>query len=151
MSRFLLDPYDATLDLQNKENRKLFQDACRGLKEKDHFGGKRETYSDFMKLVEKAFVSTRVMEALLIPTQWNTAASTPEEQRKVLVASTVYVFSSNKITREQITNLSNRVWQDTSLNDPGHKFLEHFDTAPTTEDELNLAKHKRRLKHVMMG
>ena len=81
----------------------------RGVKEKDHFGGKEETYSGFVKLIEKEFVSTRVMEARLVPTQWNTVAGTPEEQRKVLVTSTVDVFSSNTVMREQITSHSDRV------------------------------------------
>ena len=52
MSSFLLNPYDTTLHLQNKEDRKLFQDACKGLKEKDQFGGRIELYSDFVKLIE---------------------------------------------------------------------------------------------------
>ena len=64
MSNFLLNPYDATLDLNNKEDRKLFQDACKGLKDKDLFGGERQKYSDFVKLMEKEFNTTRVMESL---------------------------------------------------------------------------------------
>ena len=69
MSAFLLNPYDAILDLNSKEDRKLFQDGCEGLKEKDLFDGRREAYSDFAKLIEQQFNTTRVMESLIIPTK----------------------------------------------------------------------------------
>ena len=49
---FLLNPYDAELDLSNKEDRKLFTEGCKGVKEKDIFDGKKQNYSTFVKLIE---------------------------------------------------------------------------------------------------
>ena len=151
MSNFLLNPYDATLDLHNKEERKLFQDACRGLKDKDHFKGKRESYTDFVKLIEKEFITTRVMEALLVPTRWKSTANTPQGRKEVLEEGIIDIFSSSKATREQVVQHSDRVWEDTSLGAQALKYFQQFVTVPTTDAELNKARHQRRLKHVMMG
>ena len=151
MSALLLNPYDAVLDLNNKEDRKLFQDACKGLKDKDLFDGKRETYSDFAKLIERQFNTTRVMESLLIPTKWKDHASTTEEQREVEPSRVVDIFTSNKASREEVVTHCNMVWEDTRLGTSTLKFFQTFQTNPTTDDELDKERHKRRLKHVMMG
>ena len=151
MSTFLLNPYDATLNLNNKEDRKLFQDACKGLKEKDHFEGGRAKYSDFVKLIEREFNTTRVMEALSISVQWNDNASSANERMRVHKNGIVDVFSSNKVTKEQVLAHSNLVWSDLPH---GHQDLKHFQsftTDPADDAELNEARNKRRLKHVMMG
>ena len=66
---FLLNPYDAKLDLAgSKDDRKLFQEACKGLEGSDKFSGKKTTYNDFVKLIGKSFEDVRVMETLMIPT-----------------------------------------------------------------------------------
>ena len=65
---FILNPYDGNLDLNNKDDRKLFRDGCNRLKEKDLFDGKKENYSNFIKLLEPELESVRVMECLKIPT-----------------------------------------------------------------------------------
>ena len=109
MGDFLLNPYDATLDLKNKEDRKLFQDACRGLKEKDLFGGGRDKYTDFVKLIEREFNSMRVMEALQIATKRKIDAPTQDEKRMVAQDGIVDVFATNKITRDEVVDHCNRV------------------------------------------
>ena len=118
MTSFLLNPYDATLDLSNKEDHKLFQDACKGLKGKDLFGGERDKYNDFVKLIESEFNSTRMMEALNIATKWRDKATTREDKRKVAPDGMVDVSSSNKITREEVLDHCNRVWGTVSIEDP---------------------------------
>ena len=65
---FILNPYDANLELTNRDYRKLFQDACKGLKDEDRFTGKKAEYHNFSKMIEKSFEDLRVMEALNIPT-----------------------------------------------------------------------------------
>ena len=60
MTTFLLNPYDAPLDLSDKEDRKLYQDACKGLLEEDRFDGKRESYPSFVKLIEQKLLDVRV-------------------------------------------------------------------------------------------
>ena len=68
MSTFLLNPYDAKLDLSSKDDRKLYHDACKGLSD-NKFDGKKEHFQNFIKLVENEFKKTRVMEALEISTE----------------------------------------------------------------------------------
>ena len=63
---FLLNPYDTTLDLANREDRKLFNEACKGVADDDKFPGKRKDYNDFLKLMERSFEDIRVMEAIEI-------------------------------------------------------------------------------------
>ena len=53
---FILNPYSVDLDLSDKDDRKLFQQGCKGIKkEADFFDGKREDFDDFCKLMEKEF------------------------------------------------------------------------------------------------
>ena len=61
---FILNPYDNILDLTNRDDRRLFQDACKGLKDEDKFSGKKSEYKDFAKLIGESFEDVRVMEAL---------------------------------------------------------------------------------------
>ena len=69
MTTFLLNPYDAILDLTNKDDRKLFQDASKGIVSKDElFDGKKNQFANFSKLLAKEFSDIRVMECLRIPT-----------------------------------------------------------------------------------
>ena len=66
---FILNPYDANLDLAgSKDDRKLFQEDCKGLEGSDKFSRKETTYNDFAKLIDKFFEDVRVMEILTIPT-----------------------------------------------------------------------------------
>ena len=73
---FLLNPYEADLDLSDKEDRKLFAEASKGLKDGNLFDGKRENFSTFSKLIEKEFHNVRIMQCLNIPTLWNVGAGT---------------------------------------------------------------------------
>ena len=48
---FILNPYDAILDLSNKEDRKMFEIGTKGLDEKQRFNGRKEAFNDFSKLI----------------------------------------------------------------------------------------------------
>eukprot|EP00957_Ditylum_brightwellii_P191570 14585517-Ditylum_brightwellii.AAC.1 len=48
---FILNPYDATLDLSDKEDRKMFEFGTKGLEESQQFNGKKEIFNDFAKLI----------------------------------------------------------------------------------------------------
>ena len=61
---FLINPYDADLNLGDKDDRKLFKDGCAGLKGEDLFDGKPENYVNFTRLMENELDSVRVMECL---------------------------------------------------------------------------------------
>ena len=66
---FILNPYDANLDLAgSKDDRKLFQKDCKELEGSDKLSGKETTYNNFAKLIDKFFEDVRVMETLTIPT-----------------------------------------------------------------------------------
>ena len=66
---FILNLYDATLNLLNREDRKIFNDGCKCLDERDKFDGKKGTYSDFFKLIDKDFEDIHVMCTLNITTE----------------------------------------------------------------------------------
>ena len=76
MSTFLTNPYDVPLDLSDKDDRKLFVEGYKGLREKDMFTGSKPEYGNWVKLIETDFESTRIMEALEISTTWNTTEGT---------------------------------------------------------------------------
>ena len=52
---FLVSPYDNPLDLSNKEDRKLFNDACNELEKDDMFDCKLINSSNFLNLIGKEF------------------------------------------------------------------------------------------------
>ena len=67
---FNLNPYDATLEPLNREDRKLFNISCKGLDKRDAFDGNKGTYLEFVKLIEKDSENIHVMCALNIATEW---------------------------------------------------------------------------------
>ena len=109
MTTFLLNPYDAKLDLTDKEDRKLYQEACQGLKEADRFSGKREEYTNFVKLIEKQLHDTRLMECLLTPTTWDVAATSIEDKKIPIEDDMVDIFRSHKATKDQVATYSDLV------------------------------------------
>ena len=72
---FLLNSYNAVLDLNNKENRKLFKEGSKGLAKSDRFDGKKTNYGDFTKIVEGDIESARVIVSFnnpnTITSSWN--------------------------------------------------------------------------------
>ena len=99
---FLLNPYDATRNLADKDDRKLFQEGCKGLKEKDIFDGRKQNYVNFVKLLEGDLNNTRTMEAFEICTEWDTKGSSAAAKRIPTIEGTVDIFTSNKTTSEKI-------------------------------------------------
>ena len=79
MSTFMLNHYDAILDLNNKDDRKLYLDVCKGIDKEDQFDSKREHFHDFTKILEINFKKTRVWVAFEINVAWDETASGPEE------------------------------------------------------------------------
>ena len=150
MTTFLLNPYDAELDLTNKDDRKLFQDASKGLTAKEEiFDGKKENFSKFPKLLSKEFDDIRVTECLVIPTSWH-ATGTAAERRTPLPAGIVDIFKSHKVEQPMIKQYSDLVWSDASIGDTT-KLFDIFETPPASTAELITLSNKRRLKHVMLG
>ena len=146
-----LYPYDVPLNLSNKEDRKLYQDAYRGLKEDDPFDGRKEKYSKFVKLMEKTMPFTRIMEALDVATKWDKSGSSTEGKRIPTEAGMVNLFDSNKATKEQVKYHCALVWSDSSFGISTSDYFARFGMAPTNTDELNTKWNDRRLKHVILG
>ena len=104
VSTFFFNPYDAPLDLTDKEDRKLYQEACKGIKNEDRFDGKRENYGGFAKLIEPQLKDVRLMEALQIPTEWNSLALNIDGRRLPFQESTIDILRSHKVTEEQVSH-----------------------------------------------
>ena len=151
MAAFLLNPYDGNLDLSDKGDRKLYADACKGLPESNRFDGKRENYKNFVKLIEKDFKKTRVMEVLEIGVEWDSDAQTPEGKRTLKEGGSVNIFQSNRATRDQVVSHCDRVWSNSAYGDDTPTYYRRFKTTPTDSNELEKERNRTRLKHVMMG
>ena len=150
MTAFLLNPYDASLNLTNKDDRKLFQDGCKGLSDEEQiFDGKRENVSKFSKLLAKEFDDTRMMESLRIPTSWP-ATGSASEKRTPLATGMIDIFKSHRIDQQKVKEYSAMVWSDSMLGSTTELF-DIFDPVPTSINELNTLRNNRRLKHVMLG
>ena len=145
MTTFLLNPYEADLNLSNKDDRKLFLDACKGLPEGNKFDGKRENFGNFTKLLETHLNATRVIEAMVINTKWNTGTRTPDS------TGSIDIFKSNQATREQVEHHCDLVWSESTFGNSTPKYFQEFATAPTNTDELKTLRNRRKLKHVIMG
>ena len=151
MAAFLLNPYDSTLNIADKDDRKLYQDACKGLPEANRFDGKRHNYADFTKLIAKHLKDTRVMEALKIAVKWDTSAADTEGQKLPTTEGIIDLFSSNKVTKEQVVEHCELVWSDSNYGNDTTRYFAKFATPPTSEEDLISERNKRRMKHVMMG
>ena len=151
MTSFLLNPYDGTLDLNDKGDRKLYLDACEGLPKTSRFDGRRENYKNFVKLIENDFKKIRVMGVLEIGVQWKDDAQTVEEKRLLKEGGSVNILQSNQATREQVLNHSNRVWSESTYGEDTPRYYRNFQPIPTNSDGLQKERNNTRLKHVMMG
>ena len=146
---FLINPYDADLNLADKDDRKLFKDGCVGLKEADLFDGKKENYVNFTKLLENELETVRLMECLKIPTEW-VAEGSIVARRAPIVTKMINTFHSNLCTKDQLNAYSDLVWSRSSLGDTT-QFFDIFNSPPTSTTELEAVRNKRKLKHVMLG
>ena len=61
---FVTSPHDHPLDLSKKEDRKLCEDACRGLEKEARFDGSSVNSSKFLKLIGKELNGHRLDEVL---------------------------------------------------------------------------------------
>ena len=58
---FILNPYDATLNLADRDGQKLIENGYKGLKAEYTFDGQKENYTEFVILIEEYLENTRVM------------------------------------------------------------------------------------------
>ena len=147
----ILNPFDIDLDLSDKDDRKRFAEASKGLSEKSFFNGKRETFAAFSKLMEKEFNDVRVMKCLSVPTEWNVGAANAAGRRIPTAAGKVDFFSSYTGERADIEAYSNLVWADTNYGADTPRYFDIFNVAPTNTGDLNALRHQRQLRHIIMG
>ena len=151
MTTFILNPYDAVLNLGDKDDRKLFTEGCDGLKKEDYFDGKKQNYGNFAKLLEGELHDTRTMEALQIHTRWQDGGDADAAKRVPLTEGEIDIFKSNKATKEEVLRHCNLVWAETDFGTNTPKYFKAFDTAPTDTAGLNVLRNHRKQKHVMLG
>ena len=153
---FVLNPYDLDLDLNNKDDRKIFTDGSKGLKnEEDFFDGDKSKFSNWSKLMEPLFKKTRLMGCLGIPTEWdatpgNTAAARAA-RRVPTVEGIVNIFDSHRIERNRVEHYCDLVWSNSNFGNDTPQYFTRFSTAPTNQADLDNYRQQRRLRHVMMG
>ena len=74
---FLLNPYDADLDISKKDDKRLFLDGCKGIPGFE-FNGERNEIGKFQKLLKVDLDDCRLGETLEIATNWKAGVRNPE-------------------------------------------------------------------------
>ena len=112
---FMLNPYDADLDISDKDDRKLFTEGYKGVSKKDIFDGRKQNYSNFVKLIEGNLNSKRTMSALKISTKWEAGDDTDTSKRTPLLEGDIDLFKSNEVKREELDEYIALVWSDSDF------------------------------------
>ena len=101
--------------------------------------------------MEKNFDDVRVMEALMIPTIWDTSNANAALQKVPTEEGLLDLFTTHKLSKSQVKSKSNLVWASTAHGADTLKYFARFTTAATDDATLDAERNKMRLKHVMMG
>ena len=112
---FCINPYDVTLDLRNKDDRKIYLDGCKGLDKDDLFDGSKEKYKDFVKLMKKPMEDVRVMKCLIVPTKWDENNAIDKEKKRVLPGDSIQIFDQRSASKEQVRTYVDLFWEDTAF------------------------------------
>ena len=78
---FILNPYNADLNLADIEDGKLFTEGCKGVSDKEFFNGKKQYYGTFVKLIKCDLNARRTMAALKTSTKWTAGGATGAAKR----------------------------------------------------------------------
>ena len=100
MTTFITNPYKKVINLNDTSDLKLYKEAVKGLEKEDKFNGKKENFDTFQKLMGKSFKEFRCMEALTIPTKWDSNNAINENKQLVLVEEDL--FDTDKISKEDV-------------------------------------------------
>eukprot|EP00957_Ditylum_brightwellii_P026319 1990564-Ditylum_brightwellii.AAC.1 len=102
----LLDPFNTTLDLSGKEDRKLFKADTKGPSDDLKITGEKEKFNDFRNRIRERIRKVRLMEALDILTKWESKAD-PKNPTKV-----INIFKATRDTKEVVEAHVDLVWAD---------------------------------------
>ena len=128
----------------------MVQDTCKGITEVQRFDGKKHHYKAFVKLIEKEFKNTRVMEALEVGMELDKLAAIVEGKRLLATGGTTNIFLSYQATRDQVVAYCERIWSDTAFGAKTPRYYKNFKSNSTSTDELVKERNCTRLKHCMM-
>ena len=95
MATIILCLYDKDLDLNDKNDLKLYETVWNGLKEKDRFNGSIEKAGEFLKLFGKYYLDCRLKSLLNIAVEWNASRTNPKALTKL-----IDIFEASNITKE---------------------------------------------------
>ena len=147
---FTLNPYDATLDLSDKDDRKLFEVGTRGLQGESRFGGDVIKFPKFRKLIRRLLEKIRSIESFRVGKDWNNAAAAPRAPSKFHD-----IFLEKGIDSKSLKEHVDLVWADTEFgpndNQTPNYFFDHGNKAPGNQAELDAVRNARKMKHVMIG
>jgi len=118
---FVLNLYNATLELSDVGDRKLYTEAVKGINEAD------------------------------IPTTWDTTNIDAALKRLPIPAKTLNILSENNVTREKVKAYSELVWVDRTYDANISKYFKIFPNLLIKHATLNADRNKMRIKHVIMG
>ena len=153
MSSFILNPYDTKLDLANKDDRKLYQDACKGLTKENQFDGQKKNIKTSSNSLKNISRERRYWRYWKIIVAWDNTASDPEAQKLPTIAGMIDRFTSKQVTQAQVQAQTQieLVWVPTTHGTNTQRFFKRFSSPPANTTELEKERNHRRLKHVMMG
>ena len=143
---FILNPFQADIDLSNKEDKKLFEKGCEGLAKEDKFDGKREKYTTFMKLMKVAIEGVKLMDTLVLGTTYDATVTAPRPPK-----TSVNLFETNAVTDDEVSSHCNLVWSDSVFGADTPQYFTTFKTLPTDTAWLNELRNQRKIRHVMLG
>ena len=146
---FILNPYEADINLNTKEDRKLFKEGCAGLAEDDKFKGDRKSYTKFFKLLRVAIEAIKAFEVLTIGATFDSATAAPRAP-----ATTINILSSSDASDEQVKTHCDLVWSTTPFGNNDNEtpnYYKTFDTSPANTNDLNALRNQTKIRHVMLG
>eukprot|EP00957_Ditylum_brightwellii_P117591 8968128-Ditylum_brightwellii.AAC.1 len=144
---FILNPYNNTLDLSDKDDRKLFLTGSKGLETAQRFDGEKESFSDFAKLVGHRIKNVILAEVLEITTEWDALTVTLRPPKTI-----VNIFEKKEVSKDILKAHVDLIWANTGHGGVAGETPNYFKAmTPADTPALNTARNQRKLKHAMLG
>ena len=74
---FMINPYDRTVDLSDKDDKKLFEVGSEGLVNEDKFDGKAENAQGFLKLIRNRTGEFKLRDVFKVSSEWDMSTTAP--------------------------------------------------------------------------
>ena len=145
----IFNPYDAKIDLTTKDGKKMYMDACKGLKEKDLYDGTKKNWNGFVKLMRKPLNDVRVMEVLKVTTKWD--EDNIDDAGKRMVVEDANLFDRHNLSTKQVIDYVNLFWSETAHGADTPKYHKRHATPPVDTAELTDQRELSRMKSIILG